>query len=59
MMVNSVSDQCCELPILNNSLHQPIFSLIDLSQSNKSEAKMLTKGIIANKMCLQELVENT
>ena len=34
---------------LNNSLHQPIFSLIDLSH-NKSEAKMLTKGIIANKM---------
>lgn len=50
-----VSDQCCELPILNNSLHQPIFSLIDLSH-NKSEAKMLTKGIIANKMCAYKLI---
>ena len=40
---------------LNNSLHQPIFSLIDLSH-NKSEAKMLTKGIIANKMCAYKLI---
>ena len=40
---------------LNNSLHQPIFSLIDLSH-NKSEAKMLTKGIIANKICLQGFI---
>jgi len=48
-MLSFIQINVVNCQFLNNSLHQPIFSLIDLSH-NKSEAKMLTKGIIANKM---------